>query len=45
MQNAIRILVALSLMSGVMLAVLKGVSLLLQWLGWNPGGDPLLGNE
>jgi hypothetical protein len=43
--DAIRIMIALSLMSGVLIAVLKGLSLLLQWLGWEIGADLLIGNE
>jgi len=43
--DAVSIMIALSLMSGVLLAALKGLSILLQWLGREIGTDPLIGNE
>lgn len=41
----IRIAFALSLMSGVVIVLLKGVSLLLRWLGWECDAESLFGNE
>lgn len=41
----VKIAIALSLMSGVVIALLKGVSLILRWLGWEFDAESLLGNE